>query len=92
MGRDHDYLLARNFGGFAVLDALGECYAIRDTFHDATTARAQADEHLADALGSSHPRAASWVAERRPLRIESISADRARELREDGPLVLEREP
>lgn len=77
---------------FAVLDALGECYAIAETRTRAEFFIAVAEDYLDEALASGHPRAPEWVGGREPFRIEEVSEERVREIREEMTPVLEREP
>jgi hypothetical protein len=75
-----------------VFDALDECYALCPSQTYADLAKVNAERYLDDARGSTHPTADEWVDERLPLRVESISLQRAREIRENAPPVLEWEP
>jgi len=77
---------------YAVIGANDEVFAITETKQAAEEARLEAALYLREAASCGHPRAPGWVAEHEPLRIEVIDAERARELREDGTPVLEREP
>lgn len=77
---------------FAVVDALGECYAIRGTRDEANAALAAASDHLTEALGSGHVAAAKWVAEREPFGLLTITEEERIEMLEEGTPVLDREP
>jgi len=76
---------------WAVLDAQGECYALCPTPDAAGGALTDAELYLDEALGSGHSLAVRFVYERLPIRIERVTPERAAEIREDGPPILERE-
>jgi hypothetical protein len=82
----------REIVGLAVVDALGECYAIRTDDLEALRAKGEAELHLFEAESCGHPRAASWVRERLPFRILCVDADERADLLDAGTPVLEREP
>jgi hypothetical protein len=77
---------------YAVEDALGEVYAIRDSRVAAEEARSQAYDYLYGAESSGHPRAAGWVAERLPFAVVTITAGERDAIMEEGTPVLDREP
>jgi hypothetical protein len=77
---------------YAVMDARGECYAICERREEGDAMRYRARQYLSEAATCGQPGAQAWADERRPIRVEFVSEERAREIREDGPPVLEREP
>ena len=82
----------REIVSYAVVDALGECYAMAADFVEAYKRKAQAEDYLFEAQSCGHPKAGPWVRERLPLRVLTVDADERDALLEDGTPVLEREP
>lgn len=78
--------------GFAVVDALGECYALRKDLSDAIKAQGDAADYLLGATDSGHPRANGWVRERLPLAIVGVTDEEFDEHMSNGTPTLDREP
>lgn len=82
----------REIVAYAVLDALGDCYAIRPDRIRAERARSDAIDYLNGAATCGHPNATTWVLKRLPFRMICIDAEERDALLEDGTPVLDREP
>jgi hypothetical protein len=77
---------------YALEDATGECYAIRDSRVKIEDARAQGHDYLYGAESCGHPAASGWVSERLPFAVVTITAAERDEILEAGTPVLDREP
>jgi hypothetical protein len=80
------------FWGYAIVDALGEVYALRQSVDAAFTAKRQAEEYLDEARSCGHAAAPSWVSERLPFTIKTVSVSERAAALDDGTPVLDREP
>jgi len=93
--REGSLMLVERFGdfwGYGVFDALGECYALRDTEDEARLAKVDADLYLHEATRCGHPLAEGWARQRLPLAIRTLTVSERAAALEDGTPVLDREP
>jgi hypothetical protein len=79
------------FAGYGVFDALGECYALRDTEAEAHRARVDGELYLHEAARCGHPAAARWAHQRLPISIRQVTVSERAAALEDGVPVLDRE-